>query len=174
MKKKLLFFGIIVALCAAGLWAGSSPPNAKNEHELRYVLTPGSGVLLGVEGVHVRVLDLPPEAEALNLTKEHIQRDVELRLRRNGIKVLPPGQPLLIVNVNVTFGGSQVAYSVDISLQEHVFLRRDPETVVVNATTWSKGAVGICPRTDIKQIRESVKDYVDEFSNDYLAVNTRN
>jgi len=53
-----------------------------------------------------------------------------------------------------------------------VLLERDT-TKFCFAATWDKSYAGIVGAKYIRDIREAVKDLVDEFANDYLAVNPK-
>lgn len=186
MKKELLF-GIIVAICAAGIWAGNSGKTQAIQLGPRVdppgptvVRSSSRDVLSGLEGVHVLTW-CQEGAESQGLTTEAIQRDVELRLRRHGIKVLTeeellrmPGTPYLFVTVDFVGHATDrptVGYIVEVSLKEAVLLSRDFDTIVVDAITYHNYYFGTVGSMNIRQIRESVKDPIDTFINDYLAAN---
>jgi hypothetical protein len=144
-----------------------------------HALTQEQKVLVGLKGVEVVIEQMQPEAESLGLTKEQLQTDVELRLRKAGIKVLTkrealfmPGMPWLYVNVNtlVRSGFPLLAYSVRVILNENVTLANGFQTV---GTIWSSETTGNVGTQRISQIRESVGDLVDGFINDYLAANPK-
>jgi hypothetical protein len=65
-----------------------------------------------------------------------------------------------------------VAYSISLELKQTVFLARDT-TKKYSASTWHIGSVGTVGLSNITTIRESVKNDVDIFINDYLAVNPK-
>lgn len=62
---------------------------------------------------------------------------------------------------------------LQVSLEQTVFLARDPNTLPYLATTWSKGEVGSVSASNTQDIRNRIKDHVDEFINDYLAENSK-
>jgi len=135
----------------------------------------------GLKGVYVLVERLAPEVEKLGLTKEQLQTDVELQLRRNGIRVLfrkewllTSGSSCLYVNVNIITSedNPNVAYNISLELKQDVFLVRDP-TKMCYAATWTAGSTGTVGKSNITNIRKSVKNKVDIFSNDYLAANPK-
>jgi hypothetical protein len=133
--------------------------------------------LKGLHGVQVLVEDLKPEAENYGLTREAIQTDIELRLRQYGIKVLSPeesGRSCLYINVNAVVRDPLeiAAVAVEVQFRQEVLLCRDLKTRV-NAPTWGKGSASVVGRGNLKDVREGVKDLVDEFINDYLAVNPK-
>jgi len=65
------------------------------------------------------------------------------------------------------------AYSISLSLDERVLLIRDPNKICF-AKTWITGNVGTVGLSNLKDfVRESLRDYVDIFINDYLAANPK-
>ena len=139
-------------------------------------------VLQGLEGVHVLVGDIKPEVEKYGLTKKALQTDTELQLRQYGIKVLTEeewrstqGQPWLCINVIVSMEEEVLlaGAAINVELRENVLLLREPATLCFAATTWSKTGVWGVGLGRIKDLRGSVKDFVSEFINDYLAANPK-
>jgi len=135
--------------------------------------------LRGLKGVSVLVEGMNPQAERLGPTKAQIQTDVELRLRKAGVRVLTkkegdetPGMPWLYVNVNTLFLQKipLVVYNISVVLNEMVTLARGFEHV---GSIWSTGFTGAVGVSNIGAIRKDVGDQVDKFINDYLAVNPK-
>ena len=139
-------------------------------------------VLQGLEGVLVGVDIANPEIEKYGLTKQALQTDTELQLRQYGIKVLTeeelpstPGMPCLFIQVNLATTEDQpvAGGSITVELQENVLLLREPKRVCISATTWSKSGQIVVGEGRIKDLRGMVKDFVNEFINDYLAANPK-
>ena len=136
--------------------------------------------LKGLPGVFVIVQDLEPAIEQAGLTKADIQMDVELRLRLAGIPVLSraewittPGGPYLYVNTNVFNSNNTVwPFSVEISSMQRVILERGSANIFF-APTWSVTTVGSVGSNKLTQVKDVVKEYVDQFINAYLAVNPK-
>jgi len=137
--------------------------------------------LRGLTGVAIIVESIREEIERDGLTSEQIQTDVELRLRKAGIRVLSekeraetPGIPLLYVNVNVlkVKDAFLYAYSIHVALQQLVLLERNTKISGL-ATTWDTGSVGTEGESHLRDIRGGVADDVDKFINAYLAVNPK-
>jgi hypothetical protein len=131
--------------------------------------------LKGIKALNVLVEDLPDGARTLGLTREMIQTDVELKVRLAGILVVSdeeraklPGSPALYVNIIVS-DNSRAAH-VEISLEQSVSLERNGQSVVA-ATTWSTGVLETNPTA--QGLRNSTKDHVDQFVNDWLSVNPK-
>ncbi len=135
--------------------------------------------LKGLKGVYVLIEPLQADVERGGLNKTSIQTDVELKLRQAGITVLTEaemlaalGHPTLYINVN-THSGPMYAFSIRVELCQDVRLDRDPSLQLSDATTWSVGAVGTVGRNNFRDIRDHIKDSVDEFINAYLSVNPK-
>ena len=109
MKPRIVLALVFaLAACTPALGLNSET----NRHSLR-----------GLTGVGVQVEELDPEASRDGLTKKAIQADVELRLRRAGIRVLPKeewsitsGLPFLYVSVGLAKSRSYRAYAVSIAV----------------------------------------------------------
>jgi hypothetical protein len=135
--------------------------------------------LRGLNGVQVVVEDLEPDVERDGLTMQQILTDVELRLRKSGIRVLTeqerfnaPGQPWLYVRVSTYRHSDISAYSVAtlVELYQDTSLARNPDLAIA-AVTWSTGGIGMVGSARVRQFRERVADRVDQFINAYLSVN---
>lgn len=138
------------------------------------------GSLRDINTVLVLVEDFSNGAKVLSLSKDSIQTDVELKLRLAGMHVATleewsevpskdvPGQTGLDVSVILT-DDAKAAF-IEVSLYQNVVLSRNGQ-VVLGATTWRKGILRTIPTAQV--IRDIVKDIVDQFLNDWLAVNPK-
>jgi hypothetical protein len=132
--------------------------------------------LKGISAVTVIVdLGSPDGAKALGLSADTIQTDVELKLRLAGIRVVTqeealklPGGPALEVQIDLT--KDALAASIDVDLCQDAWLERDTIAAVA-VPTWGVGRVAAHPTAE--QIRDAVKDHVDEFLNAWLSVNPK-
>ncbi len=181
--KKIWIAAAVLTICIGVLWAANDVNNPKNTtNSPRFIpIIDGKDTLKGLQGIQVVIAKLNPEIEKLGLTTQQLRTDVELKLRQNGIKVLSEqewnsivGTPALYVNVNFNISKNYPVASFNINLQlyQTVYLTRDL-TKICNAMTWELSYVGIASLSNIQSIRESVKDQVDEFINNYLAVNPK-
>jgi hypothetical protein len=138
--------------------------------------------LRGLKALKVVIESIPLEIERLGLTRKDIQSDVETKLRKAGIKVLPaykpPSMTTLYVNVHTLIPSQAktiVVYSINIMLFENAYLKRDAGTVgdlkEVRAADWMKATVGLIGVTNVSQIRKKVEEQVNKFISDYLAMN---
>ena len=144
-----------------------------------HALTDDQEALVGLKGVEVVIEKIKPAAERLGLTRDQIKTDVELRLRKAGVRVLTekerlemPGVPFLYVNVGIAFNADStlVAYSIRAELNELVTLDRGFRT---RGAIWDTSRVGGVGTGRISELREDVGDQVDRFINDYLAANPK-
>jgi len=168
-NKKQLFLLMVIFLCqlsiASFLFAYDTQTSRQS--------------LRGLKGIYVEVEKIEPEIEKDGLTKNLIQRDVELELKKAGIKTLTKdvwftttGSPYLYVNANILKlrASKEYIYSINIALRQNVYPVREP-IEVIGATTWSIGGiVGIT--YDLNKIRSSIKGQVDTFIKTYLAINS--
>jgi len=99
------------------------------------------------------------------------------RLRRNGI---PTGSISTFLNVEVTAleavigSGRSLGYAAFIEVRLTGLVTIFRNDVLTDAQIWHKGML-ILAREDtlVRDVREIVEEYVDQFSNDYLAVNPK-
>ena len=138
--------------------------------------------LRGLKEISVLVEYLPDDVERAGLNREHLQRDIEVRLRQAGLHVLTisevansPGAPYLYVAVYPITGPSlnSNAYEVALTLKQLVQLSRNPTTELF-ATTWEGSAPPSslsAPR--VPDIRARILDAVGRFLIDYQAVNLK-
>lgn len=133
----------------------------------------------GIKAIEVLVEDLPDELRGV-ITREQIQTLVELRVRRNGIRVVSnsisePGSPYLYVRISAlafkSLRGEILGYngSIEISLYQRVRLMRD-EDFVIFAKTWQKGGIFYFGRDIVdSSLTQSIGEYADRFCNAFLA-----
>ena len=138
-------------------------------------------MLKDLPGVMVVVEGFRSAAEDAGFDKQTFQTDVELKLRMAGIKAAEDTDlPRLYLNVNtLQRERNRNAYAVSLELFQRVLLesqlRSDPEkssealaTSTTMAITWSTGSLGL---GSVADARAAVRDRVDTFINDWLAVN---
>jgi len=130
--------------------------------------------LRGLVGVRVLVEEVSPPAEREGLATSSLKTMVELQLRQAGIRITRVG-PYLYLNVNAVKGRVTGVYAVSVRLELNEMVRpnRDPSVKQFAVTWMALPVVGIIPARDLRVIRESVKDMVDEFINAYLAANPK-
>jgi hypothetical protein len=135
--------------------------------------------LRGLNGVLVLVEELQPEVEQNGLTAIAIRTDVELKLRQARIPISDPesiDSPVLHVWVALLSPSDRTLwpYTVRVELRQSAALERDPSIIMRLVSTWSSTpSLGIETKQNVRNLRDVVKDQVDEFINAYLAVNPK-
>jgi hypothetical protein len=138
--------------------------------------------LRGLKEISVLVEYLPDDVEREGLNREHLQRDIEARLRQAGLHVLTisevansPGAPYLYAAVYPITGPSVHVntYAVALTLKQLVQLSRNPSTELF-ATTW-EGPIHFSSLSDsrVLDIRSRIFDAVGRFIVDYRDVNSK-
>jgi len=134
--------------------------------------------LKALPGVFIVVDDLESTVEKAGLTKADIQSQVEQELRLAGIPILSreqwvttPGGPYLHVNAFVLSSNESVwPFFIEVSSMQRVILERSSVNIFF-APTWSVATVGSVGSNKLGQIKDIVKDYVDQFAKAYRTVN---
>ena len=168
----------VLALMVIALLAWEPVVNAQN-------LTSETArqTLRGLQGVSVSV-EVIPEREREALTEGLIQTDVELRLRKAGIKILPKIEPsgaLVNAVLHVEVSTSErdeiltkfYTFNISVTLVQQVVLPRDPSVNRTVGITWNSGEYGTLGSPDFRELREHVGDHVDQFINAYLEMNPK-
>jgi len=133
-----------------------------------------------IKGVLVVVEDLPAKVEKTGLTSEQIQTYVEAKCKRAGLKVLSTeeslntaGYPILALNIDLKKirGNGHYLYDIHLDLHQNVHLERDPQIMIIGATTWTTRSYGI--GKELGQMRGRIKNHVNEFMKAYSDANSK-
>lgn len=191
MKAKTYWF--LVAICISVLVAFSVKLFAVTWNEKNRLEKYGVSTLQGADGVRPVVLywsaDKKEENKlgSLDTTNWRLefQMEAELALRRNGIKVLDAGFPVLVIfieanSVKTTEKLYIYAFKVSTYLEEEVQLVRDPR-LLTTTVTWPYDPIIVVGRGIIMagrdKVKPAIKEHVirqtNEFCNDYLAANPK-
>ena len=156
---RTLHLAVLVAIALAGF---AVPATAQEQRDN----------LTGIGSIYVVVEPIRSDAERDGLRTTMLQTAVELRLRQNGIPIADAPTSVLHVQVDTNrhsqLGG--YAFCTVVTLVTTVQVEATGRTVYA-AGIWSVGSVGSVGTDNVRQIRDYVLDYVDQFSNEYLAVN---
>ncbi len=126
--------------------------------------------LAGLPGVFLYVY-FPDNLNALGLREAVVEREVDARLRRAGVRVLrhdemlrTPGMPSLDVNINglVNAAGTSLIYNVRVSLSEKMKLQRPPHALV-NTRMWNAATIGENPLDRLDGVYAVAYEVVDRF-----------
>jgi hypothetical protein len=134
-------------------------------------------ILKGLDAVSVEVKRLRLEIERDGLFISTLQTDVELMLRMAGMKVLPdeeaaknPNSPCLYLNLDAIKSSLGYVYRIQISLRERVTLVRKP-VKVMGTTFRTSDRFVISPY--LSEVREDVREVVDEFIKAWMKANSK-
>ncbi|MFQ5989008.1 MAG: hypothetical protein ACE5K9_03735 [Candidatus Methylomirabilales bacterium] len=138
-------------------------------------------ILAGISGIQVLVDEkIGTEAERAGLTWEVLQKDVELRLRQAGVRVmtmkeslLVPGTPFLYLNVTTRENPGRHTFHLKLELMEKVRVERSPSLILYGRTWNGRGRLVTVGTGNLGSVRENVREMVDEFISEYLAANPR-
>jgi hypothetical protein len=130
--------------------------------------------LKGLKAIGLVVGKMPPEAEAEGLTREQVQKDVELRLKDAGMPVAKEAAGFLYVTLQTTRSpdASGYSYSVGVEFTQPVLLVRDTQILVLG-TTWSLSATGTAGQGKLALARVDVVSLVAKFLSAYQSVNPK-
>ncbi len=139
--------------------------------------------LRGLDTVRVTLLPLDRDVENDGLSADLVRQDVELRLRKVGIRVLSeeefkekPLTPTISVKLLIAAHKGPAAglctFSLSLDLCELVTLARDSKITAL-ASTWHTSSLGAVGKGKVRELRSEVTDAVDDFLNDFLAANPK-
>lgn len=126
--------------------------------------------LKGISDVYLVIERLDPVANKLGITEDQIQTDVEIRLRKAGIKVKKRDTLVMFyVNVGITNGiNGLYGVSETVEVKDMVSLVREPK-IKFQTQIWDKHMFGIVGELRVSDaIRKGVGDLTDEFILEYL------
>lgn len=137
--------------------------------------------LVGLREIAVVVEQFKDEAVRDGLSREDIRTFVELRLRQNGIAVVPDeparlGDAWLYINVTAQKRKDMDLYAVNValSLNQNAVLLRDPAIIVAGVRTWQRSSVYSGGSASLSETtRRDLGHLLEEFLNDYLAANPK-
>jgi hypothetical protein len=133
--------------------------------------------LRGLHGVFVHVLPVGKDVEAGGLSTTQVESSVKKALRNADIEVFSEPQPadgsanLAVVIDIVKHPQGPYIYAVEVSLLQQVHLARTGEAKPFPAQTWGAKAIGLTSPNRTGLILEPVIEKVNEFAQDYVAVN---
>jgi hypothetical protein len=164
------FFLTFTGLILFGQAGMAQLPNQKNA--LRSLSSPN---------VEVEVQDASFQRSVLS--ESQVRTDVELKLRRAGIRLTDRSDsyPKIVVNVRAakdeTLGRGIALYPFSINVELVSFINAEMDAKkpprLLFAIIWETDKVGMFGSSRLQEIRGLINDCVDEFINDYLAANPK-
>ena len=134
-----------------------------------------------IKGVALLVDEVGKDAEGMGLTKKNLQQEIELKLRKAGIKVLTveewfraPDADFFCVHVHTMKtedSDDSYAYSISVELGKSVVLVADKASKTL-ATVWKDGpSTGTLKKSEMLQLVSLTGERVSEFLKEYEAAN---
>ena len=132
--------------------------------------------LRGIGAVGVAIV-LNSDAKEGGLTEDRLRTTAELGLRRNGIAT---GSRLTILRVEATaidatlVSGERPGYVVHIGVYLTGLVTIAANDLAISAQFWRAGYLMVTSEDAfVRDVLDKLEEYVDRFSNDYLAVNPK-
>lgn len=144
-------------------------------------LAQGSGAILkGLGPISVVVQDIDPEAVREDFNVSVLKNDVELELRKAGIRIVDrseltdaSGRPYLFVVIHLVKGTlNTYSYHAELRFHQNASLTRNPD-VILSVPTWSRSVTGMERANRMMSVRDKVKEMLMVYINDYLAANPK-
>jgi hypothetical protein len=139
----------------------------------------GRETLKGLRGFSVIIEEIKSNESNSGLTQDEIRTDVELRLRKAGVRILTKeeryrtsGMPWIGVTVTMYVFEQVRSYDVKVEVWQEVNLAQNGERHAA-ITYRTSGLLGITSRSDFRNIRDAVGDQIDVLLNDYLTMNPK-
>lgn len=138
--------------------------------------------LCGLKGVYVIVEALQPSlpkfVQSPIADRDQLQKNVELRLKEAGIRILDrqewlqtAGKPVLYINVNThQFEKYLYAYDIRVEIRQTAFMEANPDTKAFVAT-WSSNITGAANIGSLNVLWSNARTLVDLFIRSYLSAN---
>jgi len=122
---------------------------------------------------NVELVNVSKGAIQHGLNNDAIEAAVELRLRRNGIKLGDNTAPYLVVSVrHVPFDSDITLWLLEVEFRQPVTVQANGELML--AATWRRGREVVClPSQSPVTVSDALDGLVDQFINDYLAANEK-
>ena len=129
-----------------------------------------------IDSIYIGIENINPEIKKEGFSEQTVRRDLELKFRSAGIKIIGEnewlslkGRPyLLITPIVKEISPNKYIYKIEMRIRQEARLIRNP-SVVIFCTTWNIESFGTS--NSISYIREDLKDLADKFLNAWLSVN---
>jgi hypothetical protein len=159
---RAVLLAVVVVGCAA---FGMASGVRGDEHERKTLRDAGP--------FKVDVVQLTKSAVQHGLNHDAIDAAVELRLRRNGVKLDDKATHFLVVSAQHWSLSSDVTvWTIELKFSQPVTVRANGELTL--APTWQEGRDVVCLSSESRiKVSDAIDGLVDQFTNDYLAANEK-
>jgi hypothetical protein len=161
-SKSFLCVALLSLIVSIAL--GSDKPNPKRDSLIR------------IKEIKVVVPDFSDDEIKMGFNTDSFRAQVELRLRRSGIKVNNDAISYLHIGINInspTRDKIKGLASGSIQIRFYQFAKLDANDIIMYVPTWDESVTGFFELDKVKKTKEYVDELVDEFINDYLAANQK-
>jgi len=139
-----------------------------------------SSIFKGLGPIAVVVQDIDPEAVREDFNVSVIKNDVEVELRKAGIRVVDrseltdaSGRPYLFVVIHLVKGSlNTFTYHTELRFHQNASMTRNPD-VVLSVPTWSRSVTGMERANKMMSVRDKIREMLMVYINEYLAANPR-
>jgi hypothetical protein len=137
-------------------------------------------IFRGIGPVAVVIQDIDPEAVREDFNVSILKNDVEVELRKAGIRVVDrseltdaSGRPYVFVIIHLVKGSlNTFNYHAELRFHQNASLTRNPD-VILSVPTWSRSVTGMERANRMINVRDKVREMLMVFINEYLASNPR-
>ena len=130
----------------------------------------------GIDSIYIAIENINPDIKNEGFNEQTVRRDVELKLRSAGIKIIGEnewlnlkGRPyLLIAPIVKEISPNNYVYKIKMRIRQEARLIRNP-SLVTFCTTWDRESFGTS--SSLSYIRKDLEYLVDDFLDVWLSVN---
>ncbi len=133
-----------------------------------------------LKGLKTVAVDIRIDQTVVELKEADFRTDIELKLRMAGVRVVPMNgaesrDGTLRIDLIAVEDNAKIMYSygIRVDFSQRMVLPSRSDTSIFS-TTWSRWMVGLGGKKKAPPVmKETVRAFVDEFINDYLAANPK-
>lgn len=137
-------------------------------------------IFRGLGPIAVVIQDIDPEAVREDFNVSVLKNDVEVELRKAGIRVVDrseltdaSGRPYLFVVIHLVKGSlNTFNYHAELRFHQNASLTRNPD-VILSVPTWSRSVTGMERANRMTNVRDKVREMLMVYINEYLASNPK-
>lgn len=168
----------VMALCLvfANASAFAAPDSSKNKEDNKTEQNTGPRAIKDIKvvvTVNDMADDLPIDIRNLENFKVGIQTDIESLLQKAGFKTGGSDSPILKIAIMLLeMDSHKYAFHVSVNLVDSQRLNSN-HSLIGTESKWREGKNIIIKRIRLKDVRDTIDKYVEEFINDCLVTNQK-